>query len=256
MIICMKKFIASAFILSILSLWITLSQSISLSPQWEWTFWNGCIVPIDVYVDTKGQEISAMDLMMESSLDYKDFVPSDMFPYFFKPIIESNWLIHVVWFTVDPSERVVWSWKIWTLYFSQKEWANDWIIRLYFLWEWETIDTNLSIAWWVDVLKEVWTAFVEFSTNLPSCEDNTQSNDSIKGQNNSVSISWWFWDLSYEEVLDQTMKKIDKDYGKTSFLDVLKKNIFIVIFLLIIIIILLVRAILSFEKESNKWEKK
>ena len=252
----MKKFTTFAFILWILSLWVVCSQSISLSPQWDWIFWNGCIVPIDVYVDTKWQEISAMDLMMESSLDYIDFVPSNMFPYFFKPIIETNWLIHVVGFTVDPSERVMWAWKIWTLYFSPKDWTNDWIVRFYFLWEGETVDTNLSIAWWIDVLKEVWSALVEFSPSLPSCEDNTKNDKSIKKQDDSTNISWWFWDLSYDEVLDQTMKKIDKNYGKSSFLDVLKKHIFIVIFLLLIIIILLIRAILSFEKESNKWEKK
>jgi hypothetical protein len=63
------------------------------------------LVPIDVYVDTQGQEVSAMDLMMETSLSYKDFVPTTIFPYYLPPVVRSNGLLHIVGFTVDPSER-------------------------------------------------------------------------------------------------------------------------------------------------------
>jgi hypothetical protein len=41
-------------------------------------------------VDTQGQEVAAMDLVMETSMEYKDFVPTELFPYFFPPIVDDK----------------------------------------------------------------------------------------------------------------------------------------------------------------------
>jgi hypothetical protein len=54
------------------------------------------VVPIDVYVDTNQQEVSAIDLVMETSLIYKDFVPTNVFPYYLPPVVRSNGLVHIV----------------------------------------------------------------------------------------------------------------------------------------------------------------
>lgn len=249
LIMYMKKFIICVFLLCISLFWIASSQTIALVPQWEWTFLNWCDIPVDVYIDTNWQEISAIDLMMETSLDYVDFVPSEIFPYFFKPVIKSNWMIHIVGFTVDPSERVVWSWKLWTLHFSQNNWSSDWIVKLYFLWEWETVDTNLSIAWWVDVLKSVSDAYMAFPSNFQACENNIK-NVELANQSELSYVSWWFSNLSYDDVLDQTVKKINKTYGKSQRLFAV-----IMILLWLIVLVLLMKVILLFWKKSNKWKK-
>lgn len=211
----MKKFVYS--VVSIVLAWVSFvwAQSISFVPQWDSIFWYNCTVPIDVYINTNWQEISAIDLVMESSMYYVDFVPSDFVPYFLKPIVKENGLIHVVWFTVDPSERVNWEWKMGTIYFRPKQWDIDWIVRLYFLWEWDTSDTNLSIAWWVDVLRDVWQASVKFSKDLPSCVVENESVSSTENVQIEEKINWWFADLTYDEVLENTVKVIDKDYWAT-----------------------------------------
>lgn len=247
----MKKFLYIVVSIIWVSIWFVWAQSISFEPQWNWAFWYGCKVPIDVFINTNWQEISAIDLIMESSMDYVDFVPSDFVPYFLKPIVKENGLIHIVWFTVDPSERVNWVWKIWTIYFAQKQWDIDWIVRLYFLWEWDTSDTNLSIAWWVDVLRNVWQASVSFSKDLPSCitgNGNIISNESVQAQD---KIDGWFADLTYDEVLESTMKTIGKNYGVLSFSQILLHNllwIFLIFILLIILILLL-------KRKKDKWNK-
>jgi hypothetical protein len=56
---------------------------------------KGCLITADVMIDTDNQEISATDLIIESSLDFVDFVPSDMFPYFLPPKTKSN-ITHII----------------------------------------------------------------------------------------------------------------------------------------------------------------
>ena len=248
----MKKFLYCIVSIVLLLCWFVWAQSIYFEPQWDWVFWYDCMVPIDVYMDSNWYEISAIDLMMESSMDYVDFVPSDFVPYFFKPIIREDWLIHIVWFTVDPSERVNWKWKIWTLYFLQKQWNIDWLVSLYFLWKWETIDTNLGIAWWIDVLKEVWQAYVKFSKDLPSCKVEIVET-SLDEENLQMGnmITWWFANLTYDEALENTVKTIDKKYWSLSSFNILKNCVIwiLLVFILLIIILLLLK------KQKNKWNK-
>ena len=246
-------------------MWFVWAQSISLIPQWEWVFWNGCIVPIDVYVDTNWYEIAAMDLMFETSLNFENFVATwDTFQYFF-PVVKSNNLFHIVGFSVDASEREKWLWKVWTLYFSPKEGDIDWVVRLYFLEEWNTTDTNLSILWWIDVLKNVLGAFVSFSDDLDSCENVGNEDENEESGEISVDEQNTYYvhvlgedslDSSYQEELATTMNKIDENSGHKSLIDILKKNIWIIILLLLVVVVLFVNAILSFRKELSKWKKK
>jgi hypothetical protein len=188
-----------------------------------------------------------MDLMMETSLVYKDFVPSTLFPYFLPPVIRANGLLHVVWFTVDPSERFIWSGVVWTLYFEQKPGFNDWAVKLYFLGEWKTTDSNLSKAGGIDVLKSVWSADVIFSADLPACK------------HWAAVVSGWFAGMSYQESLDWTMQKIYQRYGEVSLRTFLQNNIFFVIALFLLIIVILVfiyrKQILSYFNKDFVWKK-
>ncbi len=243
-----KKILVLSLLIGVFSLFsFSFAQNISFSVEWEWIFGNWCLVPIDVYVDTQGQEISALDLMMETSLMYKDFVPITTFPYYLPPVVRSNGLLHIVGFTVDPSERFNWSEKIWTIYFEQKEWFNDGTVRLYFLWEGNTTDTNLSKAGWIDVLKSVGDAYVTFSDDLPVCE------------HGAAIITWWFAGISYQDALNSTMQKIYEKYGKLSFWSFLQNNIFFVIALLLLIIVILVliyrKQLLSYFHKDIVWKK-
>ena len=247
----MKKFIGSILSIIWVWMWFVCAQSISFVSQWGSIFWYDCTVPIDVYISTNWQEISAIDLVLESSMNYVDFVPSDFVPYYLKPIVKENGLIHVVWFTVDPSERINWDWKMWTIYLKPKQWDIDGVVRLYFLWEWETSDTNLSIAWWVDVLKDVWQISVKFSKDLPSCVIGSESVAS-DGYSQVEKIDWWFADLTYDEVLENTIKSIDKKHWSTSaFWQILRHSIVWIILILILLIIIL----LLLRKEKSKWNK-
>jgi hypothetical protein len=63
------------------------------------------MVAADIIVNTDNKDIAATDVMIESSLDFVDFVPSKMFPYFFPPKV-GNGAIHIVGFTIDPNQRV------------------------------------------------------------------------------------------------------------------------------------------------------
>ena len=248
----MKKFVYSIVSIIWVWIWFVWAQSISFQPEWDWVFWYGCTVPIDVYVNTMWQEIAAMDLVIDSSMDYVDFVPSDYIPYFLKPIVNDKWLIHIAWFTLDSSERLHWEWMVGTLYFKPKIWDIDGIVKLYFLWEWNTNDTNLSIAWGVDVLKDIWQAVVSFSDALPSCitENINNTSDSLDNVESDLEIVWWFSNLTYDEVLENTIKTIDEKYWN----DLSKKDYkcFLMIWFCIVILIIF---ILLLKRKNNKWNK-
>ena len=257
----MKKFSYCIALTICMWMWFVWAQSISLLPQWDGNFWKNCVVPIDVFVDTAGQEISAMDLMFETSLQYKDFVPTELFPYFFPPIINDKWQVHIVWFTVDPSERLNWSGKIGTLYFNQKNNAIDGVVRLYFLKEWDTTDTNLSMAWWIDALKEILGAYVVFSDELEPCETvevDEDATDAVEESASETIISWGFAEKTQDEIFQETFEKIEAKYGENTWITV--KNIWYVVvlfvLLLLIILLLIYKNILSSEKESGKWKSK
>ena len=59
-------------------------------------------------------------------------------------------------------------------------------------------------------------------------------------------VLWWGFGPNY--------KKIDKNNWDFSFLSILIKYTFVVVILLVVVVILLIKAILSFERESNKWK--
>lgn len=237
-----------------LCFWYVSAQSIDFQVQWNWEFWYGCLVPVDVYVDTQWQEISAMDLIIETSMEYKDFQKTNALPYFFPPMIKWNWLIHIIWFSVEKNERFNWKEKIWTIYFTQKDKSIDWALKVLFLWEWETIDSNLSVAWWIDVLRQVGDAYVKFSADLPACEQ--QIIDEKLGQID------WYSNKDFDESLQEIMNQIELDHpsaeNKINDEWWIMKNwwMYFCVWLgviLLIVVICVIYKILSNKKKNSQW---
>ena len=56
-------------------------------------------------INTDDKEISATDVIIESSLEFVDFVPAKLFPYFLPPKAQSG-MIHIVGFSTDKTNRV------------------------------------------------------------------------------------------------------------------------------------------------------
>lgn len=69
---------------------------------------NTCLMAADVMIDTDGKAVAATDVVIQSSLEYLDFVPnkeSGLFPYFFPPKVKDN-VVHIVGFIADPKYTV------------------------------------------------------------------------------------------------------------------------------------------------------
>jgi hypothetical protein len=63
-------------------------------------------VAVDIVVDTSNQAIAATDIIIETSLDYVDFVPdTTFFPNFFPPKVD-DFSIHIIGFVSNPNEVV------------------------------------------------------------------------------------------------------------------------------------------------------
>ncbi|HMS91362.1 MAG TPA: hypothetical protein PKC87_04035 [Candidatus Absconditabacterales bacterium] len=156
----MKKIITLLTLSCLFS--ISMATEISFSPE-KGEVANNCLVALDIMIDTDNKEIAASDIVIESSLDFVDFVPSKLFPYFLPPKVSNN-LIHLVGFTVDPKNRVQGSGSIGTLYMQQKNTSDaDGTLKLYFKKKGDTTDSNLSIAGGIDILDSVGSAYFTFT---------------------------------------------------------------------------------------------
>ena len=110
---------------------------ISLEPShWKYSPW--CMLWIDIVVDPKWQQISATDIVIESSMKFVKFEPTTLLPYFFPPKIIDN-IVHIVWFTSWPSQRTSEKWVIWKIFFKPQNKSDlDWSIKFYFKKKWDT----------------------------------------------------------------------------------------------------------------------
>jgi len=194
----MKKSLGIVILMMMFS--VSTAAEISFSPN-IWSIGKWCLVTTDIVIDTQGKEIAATDIIIESSLEFVDFVPSKLFPYFLPPKVRGN-IIHLVGFTTDKSNRVTGNWSIGTLYMQQKDTNTiDWSLKLYFTKAWDTTDSNLSIAWWVDVLDTVGDGYYTFdATNI--CE------------HTAAGIDGWIANISLNDMMrkmtpGQRFKNID-----------------------------------------------
>lgn len=155
----MKKLLGIATAIMIIG--TCTATEISFSPT-DGNIGKGCLVATEIIIDAGDKEIAATDIIMETSLTFVDFVPSSLFPYFLPPKVEGN-IIHLVGFNVDPDKRMTGKWSLWTLYMKQKNTSDaNGSIKLYMNKAWDTTDSNLSVAWGVDVLDTVGIASYTF----------------------------------------------------------------------------------------------
>ena len=190
----MKKILGIAAI--IMMIWVSAAAEIWFSPD-SWNIGKWCIVATDVVIDTNNQEIAATDVVIESSMEFVDFVPTWLFPYFLPPKITSGNIVHLVWFATDATNRVNGSWSIGTLYMKQKDTTSiDGSLKLYFTQKWDTTDSNLSIAWWTDALDTIHNAYYTF-VDTGICEHSV------------ADINGWIADISLQDIT----KQINRDHG-------------------------------------------
>ncbi len=192
----MKKILLIGILTLIVN--ITSASEIKFSPD-QWNIKNWCLVATDVFIDTNTNQIAATDIVMESSLEYMDFVPNKengLFPYFFPPKTGNN-IVHIIGFISDPKKTVSWSWIIGKLFFRQRSTTDtNGSIKLYFAGKWKTYDSNLSILWGKDILDTVGSASYTFSES-GSCEYPAD-----------YKIIGWFSHMSPEAALQATINKI------------------------------------------------
>jgi len=155
----MKKFIGILCMISIFS--ICTATEIRFFPD-TGEIGKWCLVAVDIVIDAEDKKIAATDVVIESSLAFVDFVPSKLFPYFLPPKIKGN-TVHLVGFNTDPKNRMTWTGSLGKIYLQQKNSTDvDGKVSLYFTNVWSTTDTNLSIAWGIDVLNTVGKAYYRF----------------------------------------------------------------------------------------------
>lgn len=231
----MKKIVVIGILMFMVG--VSTAAEISFSPG-TWDIQNWCLVATDIIIDTSDNNIAATDIVIESSLEYVDFVPSkNLFPYFFSPQTDGN-TIHIIWFVSDPQNTVKWSGSVGRIFFRQKKAANtDGAIKLYFAGEGKTYDSNLSILWGVDVLQKVTDWYYHFGA-VWSCE-----------YPGGYQIVWWFAHTSAEESLNTTIKEIQKQQWINRFLS--WKMLILYSFLLIILIILFIHI-----TQKKEWKKR
>lgn len=218
----MKKVILLSA-LFIFSIWFFVEAwSIEFSP-WEWSFGQWCIFGIDVNIDTQGADIAAFDLVVESSMSFHDFIPSEIFPYYLPPVIKWN-IVHLVWFATDPNNWINTNWSIWKMYFKSNPWDTDWSVRIYFVWEWDTRDSNLSIPWWIDTLTSVKDWYYTFTSDWECVDEH--------------DVIWWYKDVSYKSWLDLVVNQINTDYKKSKMKIFWETSWVILISILILLLIL------------------
>lgn len=190
----MKKILRVVIVTMIL--WVSTGAEIRFFPD-EWTIQKWCLVAVDIMVDTTNQKIATTDIMIETSLDYVDFVPNkDFFPNFFPPKT-GDFKIHIIGFVSNPKNVLSISGSIGRLFLKQKSLTDsDGKIQLYFDGKEKTYDSNLSILWWRDILEKTGKWLYRF---VKSWECVYPTDYEIVGG---------FWHMSAEENLKQTMKKI------------------------------------------------
>ncbi|MFZ2150976.1 MAG: hypothetical protein WAZ12_03335 [Candidatus Absconditicoccaceae bacterium] len=192
-------------ILSILS-FVAISSfvsagEISLEPS-HGKYSPGCMLGIDIVIDPEGKQISATDIVVESSMKFVKFEPTQVFPYFFPPKIIEN-IVHIVGFTSGPSQRVSKKGVIGKIFFKPQNKSDlDGSIKFYFKKKGNTTDTNLSIKGGIDVLEDIRNGFYTFDGI--SCDYPQET--TIQEASN----------INFDNALRQTIKKVEKDFDKTN----------------------------------------
>lgn len=226
----MKYILGIAMILTMIG--TSIAAEITFSPD-AWKIKPGCLVAVDVMIDTAGQAIAATDVVVNTTLEYIDFVPTkELFPHFFPPIV-NNSTIHIIGFISNPKATINGSWSIGKLFLRQKNDTDiDGKLTLYFAGTGKTHDSNLSILWWIDILEKKSEGMYNF------VEDATCAYPA------DYDIVWWFSHMAPEDALNKTIKTIQRQQRFT------RRNILPLLALLITIIVLFV----IYKKRQHSWK--
>lgn len=190
----MKKFIL--FIVWLLSLGcFSFWADLSIFPS-EWSLWKNCVEKFDISLNMwPDDKAIAMDLVMESNMEYIDFEKSDMFLYAVPPHFDWN-KVMIALFNDFNGEFSGW-WLIWT--FSYKIVSNDDpYLKFYFNGVWETDDVNVVLDW-----KDILSSVINWSYTISAdkvCEDVVLYSPVISnsGQNIDEFIEWFTSDHKAE----------------------------------------------------------
>ena len=235
----MKKIVAIGILIMMIG--ISTASEIRFSPD-NGNIQKWCLIATDVVFDTTNTNVAATDVVIESSLEYVDFVPyrdpsKNSFPNFLPPQTGNN-IVHIIWFVSSPNKTITGTWSMGTIFFKQKyPTDNDGAIRLYLKSTWDTTDTNLSILWWIDILDTVGSAYYRF-VDTWTC---TYPAD--------YQITWWFAHMSAEESLHTTFANIQQQQNMDQLLS--WKNLIPLVGAGILITLLFVVI-----KKRKQWTKK
>ncbi len=226
-----KLFLSLLFIFSFV--WILSASELYISPD-QWDFGKNCVMEFEIIAAAMWDSIMWTDIMLDTSMEFIDFVPWTAFNYSLPPKVSEGGIISL-WAFSNPDDLLKWEWIIWTIYLESNNINNDWYIRFYFKWEWNTADTNLSAKWWVDTLKEVNNGIYTF--NWTPCEHNINN------------IEWWIAGIDYDDAINDLVGELEKKWRIQSIVSFLKsRNFLLWLWILILIIVILIVI-------KNKWEK-
>ena len=213
------------------------ATEIRFSPD-VWDIQKWCLVAADVFVEMGNNQVAATDIVIESSLEYMDFVPNkNLFPYFFPPQTWEN-TVHIIGFISNPKNTISWSGIVGRIFFKQKlSTDTDGSIKLYFAGQGKTYDTNLSILWGIDVLQNVGSGYYQFVDDWP-CEYPA-----------NYEIVWGFAHMSAQDALNKTIRSIQRQQWLKQLLT--WKTLIAFAWLLIIITILFI-----YVKSRKQWKTK
>lgn len=223
--------------ISLLAIWFSfgmlLASELYISPD-QWDFGKNCVLEFDIIAATMADQVMWTDVMLDTSMEFVDFVPGDAFEYSLPPKVSENGVISL-WAFSNPDNLFQWEWIIWTIYLKSNKVNNDWYIRFYFKWQGDTSDTNLSIKWGIDSLKEVnnWV----YTFNWESC---------VHEVNN---IEWGLAWKDYDKAINDLANEFEKKWKIQKIVWFFTSTTFLVWLWIVVLIIMIILF------RIKKWKK-
>ncbi|MCF7834683.1 hypothetical protein K9M48_01320 [Candidatus Gracilibacteria bacterium] len=223
----MKEKILALSILSILTLSSFANAGELLLEPSNGKYSPGCMIGIDIVMDPEGKEISATDIVIESSMKFIKFEATEVFPYFFPPKTIGN-MVHIVGFTSGPSQWIKEKGVIGKIYFKPLNKSDlDGSIKFFIKKKGDTTDSNMSIGGGIDVLEDTRNGFYTFDG-----DDCTYPEEEI------IEIQETTTKENFEKSLDKTIQKVEKEHRSETLKQSRENNKSYIIGLFIIVILL------------------
>ncbi|HKL43825.1 MAG TPA: hypothetical protein VJ892_00935 [Candidatus Absconditabacterales bacterium] len=206
----MKKLFISLLAIGF-SFGMLLASELYISPD-QGDFGKNCVLEFDIIASTMADQVMGTDVMLDTSMEFVDFVPGDAFEYSLPPKVSENGVISLGAFS-NPDNLFQGEGIIGTIYLKSNEVNNDGYIRFYFKGQGDTSDTNLSIKGGIDTLKEVNNGVYTF--NGESCVHEVNNIEGgLAGKDYDKAIN----DLANEFEKKGKIQKIVGFFTSTTFL--------------------------------------